>query len=226
MHSLSLLDWVALVVFVACWLTYSTLVDRHPGLQARSVIAAMDEHRRRWLRIMVTRDNRIMDTNIIGNLMNSTSFLANTAIFILGGLVAMMGSPELGARVFGALPFAATPDPAAWEMKVALLLLIFVRAFFELTWALRQFNYCSIVLGGISHDPADPTRETHAEMAAKVANRAARHFNTGLRAYYFGLAALAWILHPLALILASLWVVQELYRREFRSVVREALREG
>lgn len=225
MHSLSILDWIAVAVFAGSWIAYSTLVDRHPRLKARSVIAAMDEHRRRWLRTMTTRDNRIMDTQIIGNLMNSTSFLANTAIFILGGLVAMMGSPELGARVFGALPFATAPDPAVWEMKVALLLLIFVRAFFELTWALRQFNYCSIVLGGISQDPRDPGLETHAEMAAKVANRAARHFNTGLRAYYFGLAALAWILHPLALILASLWVVQELYRREFRSVVREALQE-
>jgi len=226
MHSLALLDWAALAVYAACWFGYATLVDRHPGLQARSVIAAMDEHRRRWLRTMVTRDNRIMDTQIIGNLMNSTSFLANTAIFILGGLVAMMGSSELGARVFGALPFAVVPDPAAWEMKIALLLLIFVRAFFELTWALRQFNYCSIVIGGISHDPADPAREAHAEMAAKVANRAARHFNTGLRAYYFGLAALAWILHPLALVMATLFVVQELYRREFRSVVREALQQG
>ncbi|MCB4823688.1 DUF599 domain-containing protein [Roseicella aerolata] len=226
MHSLSILDWIALLVFAGCWLGYSYTVDKVPSFIRRSVIAAMDEHRRRWLRTTVTRDNRIMDTQIIGNLMNSTGFLANTAIFILGGLVAMMGSPELGARVFGALPFATTSDPAAWEMKVALLLLIFVRAFFELTWALRQFNYCSIVIGGLSHDADDPNRETHAEMAAKVANRAARHFNTGLRAYYFGLAALAWILHPLALVIATAFVVQELYRREFRSVVREALREG
>ncbi len=224
MHSLTPLDWLALAVFIVCWAIYSTLVDRHPALRRRSVIAAMDEHRRRWMRTMVTRDNRIMDTNIVGNLMNSTSFLANTAIFILGGLVAMLGSPELGARVFGALPFATAPDPAAWEMKIALLLLIFVRAFFELTWALRQFNYCSIVMGGISQDPQDPEGLHHAEIAAKVANRAAGHFNSGLRAYYFGLAALAWILHPLALILASLLVMRELYRREFRSVIRVALR--
>src|SRR3954471_17878479 len=225
MHSLTILDWIALAVFAACWIGYATVVDRHPALRARSVIAAMDEHRRRWLRTTVTRENRIMDTNIIGNLMNSTSFLANTAIFILGGLVAMMGSPDLGARVFGALPFTTTPDPAAWEMKIALLLLIFVRAFFELTWALRQFNYCSIVMGGISQDPEDADRLHYAEIAAKVANRAAGHFNSGLRAYYFGLAALAWILHPFALILASLFVLQELYRREFRSVVRDALQE-
>src|SRR4051812_30700869 len=189
MHSLTILDWIALAVFAACWIGYATLVDRHPALRARSVIAAMDEHRRRWLRTTVTRDNRIMDTNIIGNLMNSTSFLANTAIFILGGLVAMLGSPELGARVFGALPFAAVRDAAAGEVRVALLILIFVRAFFELTWALRQFNYCSIVIGGIGAGPEGAGALLHAEMAAKVATRGARHFNTGLRAYYFGLAA-------------------------------------
>ena len=223
MQGLGPLDWIALAVFAGSWVLYSQLVDRLPSLQRRSVIAAMDEHRRRWMRTMVTRDNRIMDTNIIGNLMNSTSFLANTAIFILGGLVAMMGSPELGARVFGSLPFAAAPDPAAWEIKIALLLLIFTRAFFELTWALRQFNYCSIVMGGIPQDPAAPGVQSQAAMAAQVANRAARHFNTGLRAYYYGLAALAWILHPLALIAASLLVLRELYRREFRSVVRDAL---
>ncbi len=223
MASLSLIDWLAFGIFIACWAGYSLLVDRVPGIRARSVIAAMDEHRRRWMLVMLDRDNRIFDASIIGNLMSSTSFLANTAIFILGGLVALLGAPEMGARVFGALPFAAAPDAAAWEMKLALLILIFVRAFFELTWALRQFNYCSIVIGGVPHDSDAPGRIALADMAAKVANRAARHFNTGLRAYYFGLAALAWILHPLALVAASLWVLQELHRREFRSVVREAL---
>lgn len=223
MTAFSLLDGLALGLFALSWVGYSALVDRLPALRRRSVIAAMDEHRRRWMRTMATRENRIMDTQIIGNLMNSTSFLANTAIFILGGLVAMMGAPDLGAKVFGSLPFAVQPDPAAWEMKITLLLLIFVRAFFELTWALRQFNYCSIVMGGIPHGQPSEPMLAQAEMAAKVANRAARHFNTGLRAYYFGLAALAWILHPLALVAATLIVVQELYRREFRSVVRDAL---
>jgi uncharacterized membrane protein len=224
MLSLSILDYVALGVFVACWAGYSFAVDHVPGIKARSVIAAMDEHRRRWMRAMLLRDNRIGDVNIIGNLMNSTSFLANTAIFILGGLLAMMASPELGRRIFGALPFAAVPDQTGWELRIALLLLIFVRAFFELTWALRQFNYCSIVVGSVPPGSDAPEGVERAETAARVANRAARHFNTGLRAYYFGLAALAWIIHPLALIAASLWVVAELHRREFRSVVRDALK--
>ena len=215
------LDLAALAVFTLCWAGYSAVVDRVPSIKARSVIEAMDGHRRRWMLAVLERENRIGDVNIIGNLMNSTSFLANNSIFILAGLVALLGAPDLGARVLAALPFAAPPSSdSAWELRIALLMVIFVRAFFELTWALRQFNYCSIVVGSIGTGPG---LEPLAEMAAQVANRAARHFNTGLRAYYFGLAALAWIVHPVALMLASLLVLRELHRREFRSVLREAL---
>lgn len=156
--------------------------------------------------------------------MNSTGFLANTSIFILAGLVALLGSPDLGQRMLNALPFANPPaSDVAWEIRVSLLVFIFVRAFFELTWALRQFNSCSFVVGGIGMGAAFTPR---AEMAAKLANRAARHFNTGLRAYYFGLAALAWIVRPLALIAALLMVIRELHRREFRSAVRDVLTHG
>ena len=197
------------------------VVDRVPAIRARSVITSMDGHRRRRMLAVLERENRIGDVNIIGNLMNSTSFLANNSIFILAGLVALLGAPDLGARVLAALPFAAPPtNDSAWELRIGLLVIIFVRAFFELTWALRQFNYCSIVIGGMGFSPE---HQPQAEMAAAVANRAARHFNTGLRAYYFGLAALAWIVHPIALMLASILVLRELHRREFRSVLREAL---
>jgi len=218
---LSVLDLVAFSVFIGCWAGYAIIVDRVPSVRARSVIAAMDEHRRRWLIASLSRENRISDAAIIGNLMSSTAFLANTSIFILGGLIALLATPDLGRRVLSAFPFlAAPPTDSAWEMRIVLLVVIFIRAFFELTWALRQFNYSSILLGGLG---LGPRHQPAAEVAARVVNRAARHFNTGLRAYYFGLAALAWVLHPIALMLASLFVVWELHRREFRSIVREAL---
>lgn len=214
------LDWVALGVFVACWVVYALVVDRIPAIRARSVIAAMDEHRRRWMLAALPRENRIADIAAIGNLMSSVSFLATSSILILGGLVAMMAAPDLGRRVVASFPWAEVPDDAMWEVKIGLLLLIFVNAFFELTWALRQFNYVSILVMGM---PQDPAATGAAEAAARLANRGARHFNTGLRSYYFGLAALAWIIHPAALIAASLLVLRELHRREFRSAARDAL---
>lgn len=224
MMPFSALDWIALVLFAACWLAYSLVVDRVPAIRAKSVIAAMDEHRRRWMLATLARENRIADMAAIGNLMNTTGFLATTSILILGGLVALLGASDLGQRVVGALPWASVPSQLLWEIKIGLLLLIFVNAFFELTWALRQFNYGSILVGAMSPIRDDPAGRPQAEAAARVLNRAARHFNTGLRSYYFGLAALAWIVHPVALIAASLFVLRELHRREFRSEVRAALR--
>ncbi|WP_333671646.1 DUF599 domain-containing protein [Elioraea tepidiphila] len=187
------------------------------------MIAAMDEYRRRWMRAMVEREARVFDSMAIGHLMSSGAFLATTAIFILGGLVAMLGAYDMGRHVVSALPFAAPTSQALWEIKIGLLLLILVVAFFELTWSLRQFNDCLIIVGGIGRE-ADQAAFAQAEVAARVANRATRHFKAGLRAYYFGLAAITWIVHPLALITASLPVLAELHRRAFRSVVREALR--
>ena len=215
---LSLLDLTALAVFAACWAGYALVVDRVPAVRARSVLVAMDAHRLRWLRSATGRDNRIPDVAVVGNLMASTSFLANTAIFILGGLLALLASPEVGRRVLAAMPWGGSDlSDGAWEARILLLLFIFIRAFFELTWALRQFNYGSILIGGMPKDEAAATAPT------KVVNRAARHFNTGLRAYYFGLAALTWIVHPVALMLTSAVVVAELARREFRSHVLDAL---
>ena len=51
---LSGLDVLALAVFLACWTGYAAVVDRVPSIQARSVIAAMDEHRRRWMIALLT----------------------------------------------------------------------------------------------------------------------------------------------------------------------------
>lgn len=222
---LTWLDVAALVVFSAAAFGWATLVDRVASVRARSVMAAMDAHRARWMLAVLDRDNRIVDAAIIGNLMNSTSFLATTSIFILGGLVAMLGASDLGARVVSTLPYAAAPDPVLWEVKILLLLVIFVAAFFELTWALRQFNYASILIGGLPLGSHDPGHVRSAEVAARVLNRAARHYTNGLRGYYFGLAALGWLVHPVALIAASLFVLRELHRREFQSVVRETLAE-
>ena len=59
--------------------------------------------------------------------------------------------------------------------------------------------------------------EAYARTGAKLISKAGRHFNMGLRAYYFGLAVLAWFIDPVVFIAATLWVVYVVYRREFRS---------
>ena len=53
---------------------------------------------------------------------------------------------------------------------------------------------------------------------------AGNDFNRGLRAYYFGMAVMAWMVSALAFILSTLVIVIVLARREFVSPVLRELR--
>lgn len=220
------LDLIGMAVFLACNAGYAIVVDRTAAVRRRSVLAAMDAWRLRWLRQAASRENRIVDSQIVTSLSRSVQFFATTTIFIIGGLVAMLGAGERVLNVVAELPFAAPPHPVRFEVQLIALAVMFVYSFFRLTWALRQFNYAAIAIGAIP-DARDADRAQEAmaiaEVAAGVANRGAFHLTGGIRAYYFGVALLAWLIHPVALTLASLWVVVVLYRREFRSAVLAAL---
>ena len=46
----------------------------------------------------------------------------------------------------------------------------------------------------------------HTDRTAAILSFANRNFNQGLRAYYFGVAALSWFLHPALMIAMTLYV--------------------
>jgi uncharacterized membrane protein len=119
------------------------------------------------------------------------------------------------------LPFAVESPPQLWDLKVLLLSVLFIYAFFKLSWAFRHCNDCLILVGSA---PA-PERVTDASrpIAARVATSTGRHFNGGLRAYYFRLAALGWFVHPWLFVVLTAWVVWIIYRREFRSRLLKTL---
>jgi uncharacterized membrane protein len=176
---------------------------------------------------MIERENRIVDTTLVATMSNSVSFFAQTSIFILGGLIAVLGAQERVREVIADVPFAASASAVLWEAKIALLIVIFVFAFFKFTWSLRLFNYLLVLIGAAPLFDRIAAGEAAgvAQRAARMSNLAVNHFNVGIRAYYFGLAALAWFVHPLLFIAASAWVVVVLWRREFRSHTLAALKD-
>ncbi len=210
-------DLIATLWFFACWIGYTLFADRGNGRRA-SLMRSMAAYRRLWMRRMLERDNRIVDSQIVGNLMRSASFFASTTLVIIGGLLAALGRSDQAVALLNELPLAVATSPLLWYLKVLLLVILFVYAFFKFTWAFRQYNYCLILIGsvalpgGVSEDA-----ERIAERTAVIATSTAHHFNGGMRAYYFGLAALSWFVHPWLFVLATAWVVAVLYRREFRS---------
>ena len=183
-------------------------------------MSRIHEHRQLWMRRMLARENRIGDMQIVNILAQSNAFFASTSLLIIGGCLAILGSRDQAMAILNEIPGVAGTPSLVWEMKVLLLVVVFVFAFFKLTWSLRQFNYVAILIGAAPPpERADTPRWACATptRAAGVASRAAEHFNKALRTFYFGLAALSWFLQPYLFMALTALVVVVVYRREFRS---------
>lgn len=215
-------DIVAPAWFFLCWLGYTRYADRAAG--RKNLMRVMHAYRCAWMQRMLERENRMVDTQILANLMRSVSFFASTTMFIIAGLIAVLGARADAMAMLRELPFAIESSAILWSLKLLLLIVLFVYAFFKFTWAFRHYNYCLILVGSApSCDRLTEESERIAERAAQIATSTARHFNRGIRAYYFGLAALSWFVHPWLFVLLTGWVVLVLYRREFHSRLLKTL---
>lgn len=223
--SFTWLDLLALLLLAVLWSGYQWYTDYSATARPR-LGREMQRHMREWIVRMVERDNRMVDINVLRNLTRSSQFFASTTMLILGALVALMGYTERAASVVAELPYAQQVSQRLWEVKVLVLLLVFVYAFFKFSWSIRQFGFCSILVGATVKAPSDAGQFLpQIERIAVVAGYAHRNFNQGLRGYYFGVAALSWFLHPALMIAVTLAVIYVLHQREFRSHTLEVLRE-
>ncbi len=217
------LDMLAIVWFALWWIAYVWYSDHRPT-QRPALRRLTDGFVRDWIARMVERDNRMLDVNIMRNLTRSSQFFASTTMLILGALVALMGYAEKAAGVLAELPFAQQVSERVWELKILLLVLIFVYAFFKFSWSIRQFGLCSILIGATRKPPPDAEQyATHIDRITLIVTFANGNFNNGLRAYYFGVAALSWFLHPVLMIAITTGVVYVLHEREFRSRTVQAM---
>jgi len=218
MPDISYIDLAALVWFLLVWNGYTFFADRlkKGGLSLHTV---MKKHRAGWMHQMLRRENRIVDATIMSTLMRSVSLFSSTTLLILAGLLAVLGAVDKAQALVQGIPFVIEVSKTTWELKLLTLVLIFIYTFFKFAWAVRQFNY-SVILIGAAPPPAEadtPEARAFATGVGDVIALAVSNFNRGMRAYYFGLAALSWFLHPLLFALVTLWVVGVVYRREFRS---------
>lgn len=219
LSGLTAADGIALALFLLAWFGYSWYAD-HSRAAARGLIGVSHDYRVLWARRLLERDMRVADAALVGNLMNSVSFYANTTIYIIAGLVAVIGALDQVISATADLPFARAASREVWELKLLLLLGIFVVAYFKLTWSIRQFNFLSILIGAAPAPQApEEERTCFAQRMAAVNSLAGDEFNRGIRAYYFGLAAVTWIVQPWLFLLVTMVVVVVLYRRDYSSPV-------
>lgn len=212
-------DFVGLIWFIALWIGYTWYTDRGRPRE-HSLRAAMHRNRHRWMEQVLKRENRITDTSILAQLGQGASFFASTTLLILVGLFTVLGSTDEAVVALRQIPFTGKVTLLQWELRLLVMIVVFVHAFFKFTWALRQFNYCAVMVGAapVAKNASD---DEWVRRTAWISTLASKDFNQGLRAYYFGLGVLAWFANVWLFMGATVLVVAVLYYREFHS---EALR--
>ncbi len=212
----SLLDYVALAVFLAAWLTYHHLMEGGWSEQ-RTLNRRMDRFRLDWMRRMLARDNRIVDAQIVAALQNGTAFFASTSLLAIGASLAILQSSEDVMKIFSDLPFVAPANRMSWELKTFGITIIFAYAFFKFAWAYRLFNYTTILLGSTPPptEAQTPAAQRHVLKAARMATLAGRHFNRGQRAFFFAIGYLGWYVNGWAFMAATFALFLVMLNRQF-----------
>ncbi|MCB8823419.1 DUF599 domain-containing protein [Microvirga rosea] len=219
----TVLDFVALAFFLLAWFGYYAAVELTKA-GGKSLNTIMHPYRYRWMEQTVVRENRIVDTTILGALMNGTAFFASTSLIAVGGVLALLRSADAVLPIFATLPFSSATTPLTWEIKVIGLAVVFVYAFFKFAWAYRLFNYMAIIVGSIPvlRDDNRKQAEFVARQAASMNVVAGKHFNRGQRAFFFSLAYLGWFVHAYLFMAATACVLYVMWRRQFASEARLA----
>ncbi|ACB32962.1 protein of unknown function DUF599 [Leptothrix cholodnii SP-6] len=229
---LPLADWLALGWFFTCWIGYVSFARRRASVEG-SLIATSNQFRNRWMTQTTLRENRMIDGVVLQNLSTSPSFFASTTIFIIGGLIAALGATEKTSELVRELPFAARTSALIFDLKLLLLVGIFVNAFFRFTWSMRQYSFAALLIAAApdhhTYQQQPALSESFSRHAGRIVALAAETFNDGLRAVYLSFAAMLWFMSPLAFALGSAGVIYILYQREFRSdilaILKDAARE-
>ncbi|WP_176083350.1 DUF599 family protein [Martelella sp. HB161492] len=225
------IDALALLFFLLTWMAFDRVVSGTWRLTRRmSLSEAMMVHRKRWMITSLSRDLKMIDTQILSGLQNGTAFFASTSIFAIGGCFALMGDADRAQSLFSDLPGWLQGSRLAFEIKAGGLAAIFGYSFFKFGWSYRLFNYNTILFGALPmmRDTEMDRRqaEAAAEKVAEVNILAARHFNAGLRAIFLSIGYLGWFLSPYLFIAMTAFVFAILTRRQYFSPARAAIVEA
>jgi uncharacterized membrane protein len=222
----TILDAIALATFLASWSLYTFVVNS--GLVGKkSLNALMNNERANWMRVMTTRELRVIDTSILAGLQQGTAFFASTSVFAIGGCFALMNASDQVVNIASDLPLMIESSRPMFETKALMLLLIYSYAFFKFGWSYRLQNYCSILVGAVPFvaDGSVPSKavEVAAAKALQFNSLAGRHYNSGLRAIFFSIGFMGWFAGPYVFIASTLFILAVLVRRQFFSRARAAL---
>ena len=177
-------------------------IRRHPQ---RTMIGMARRQRVDWIDRIIVRDDGILAVQTLRNWGMSSSFLASTAILIAVGLLGFVISTDGVSRLVHGLNLLGSYGDVFTTLKLVLLIVNFLLAFFNFTLSIRYYNYAAFAV--IVVGEAKTTAIGYLE-------RGATHYTLGMRGYYFAVPLALWLFGPLWLLAASLAIIAALYQHD------------
>ena len=228
-HDISWVNIACIIWLLIWWIGYSFFA-KIMAKRSHCLASALHAYRIEWMDKLLLREHRIADATLLAALERNVSFFASTTMLILAGIVTVLTRTNNAFTVLEELPFTVVTTTVELQVKLLVLISIFIYAFFTFTWSMRQYGFCSIMLGAAPmHDDkkvSEENKQLYAVHAAKLLDQAGHGYNFGLRSYYFAAALLVWFINPWLFMLAVSLVVSILYRREFHSKPLKSLLRG
>ncbi len=227
----ALVDIFAFFWFICCWFGYAQFA-RYAARKHNSLSSVLYRYRKEWVRKLSITGMSEVDSELLSSLEKQVSFMGSTSLLILASLVTVLSTSSEMFLNLDNLSFVTEVPLEAIQMKLLLLICIFIYAFFTFSWSIRQYGFCFILFGSSFHtvkyykeaeDYSAQAANRDYKSVAKVLDRAAHSYNFGLRAYYFAMAVLAWFINAWVFIAACAVTAWVLYRREFLSSSLQAL---
>ncbi|WP_083982920.1 DUF599 domain-containing protein [Devosia soli] len=198
-----------LIAYFAYNLLVPLVEKRRPSLSS-----IMNMQRRRWVSNATLRESPF-DAILSGNIMGSVSFLASTSVLLALAVFAVFGQLSTLMETLSSISPDNRFTVGDVQAHLMVMLAMFVLAFFAFTLSLRQFNHFCIMLGALEHDRI--TSEEEIDAITRMNALGAQNFNSGIRAYYFAVATVAWFVSEWLAVAACLATVLILAHREFFS---------
>jgi uncharacterized membrane protein len=217
------LNIAALSLFAVCWLFYQpflNLLSRRGGAVINTDLAVV---RAAWMHNMARREGRFMDGQLLAQTLSSSSFFASSNLILIAATAGVLFGGQSSFRNVSSLIVVKTSTRLLFEAQLGLVVLTLARGLLDFIWGIRQLNYVLAAIGAIPEHAEDATHHAYGDAAARLLNPALHSVNSGVRGYYFALAAAAWLVGPIAFMAATLGAVSLLIWRQRRSGSAQAI---
>lgn len=159
--------------------------------------------------VMSDPSKGIMAVQTLRNFIMGSSLMASTAALLIIGTLTLSGQADHIAQNWHILSINGSFSTQLWILKVMLLLVVFIVAFFAFAMSVRLTNHVVFMLNVPEHNAH---HNLSPKAVARRMQRAGSMFAIGMRAFFFAVPLVFWLFGPYFLLMSSIGLVITLYR--------------